>query len=86
MRSIIEKIYDYMLESEEGYFKKYHISEEEGKAYDTIRNSLTDSQKEIFDKFEELYSDRHCESEQEAFFVGFRTGAKLVMEIMNLHE
>ena len=84
MRPLIELIYDYILETDEGYLKKFPISDEEGKAYDEIRNSLTEKQKEAFDKFEELYAERHCESEQETYFAGFRMGARMAFEIMGV--
>lgn len=82
MRSIIETIYDYILENNDGFFEQHLISNEEGKAYDEIRDSLTQKQKEVFDKFEELYADRCCETEQEMYFAGFRMGAKIILEIM----
>ena len=84
MKPIIEMIYDYILENNDGYFKNYLISDEEGKAYEEIRNSLTKEQKEAFDKFEELYAERHCESEQETYFAGFRMGARMAFEIMGV--
>ena len=84
MRSIIETIYDYILDHNDGYYKRYPISNAEGDAYDEIRNSLTEKQKEVFDKFEELYADRHCESEQEMYFAGFRMGARMAFEIMDV--
>lgn len=84
MHSIMERIYVYMLENNGEYFKKQHISDEESKVYNAIRDSLTEKQKEAFDKFEELYAERNCESEEETFFVGFRMGARLAFEIMGL--
>jgi hypothetical protein len=84
MKPIIEIIYDYILENNEGYFKNCLITDEESNAYDEIRNSLTEKQKEAFDKFEELYAERHCESEQETYFAGFRMGARMAFEIMDM--
>jgi len=83
MKSIIETIYFHTLESKEVEFQKQHATDKEYAAYKAIRSELTDEQKVLFDNFEELYAERHCDSEEEMYFLGFRMGAQMAFEMMN---
>ncbi len=83
MQSIIKTIFYHTLENSEEKFQRQHATDKEYAAYEAIRNKLSDEQKTLFDNFEELYSERFCESEQEMYFFGFRMGAQMAFEIMN---
>ena len=82
MNSIIEEIFYNLLESNQN-FQRVVPSQQELDAYENIRNDLTEKQKNAFDHFEELYSQRYGDSEKELYFLGFRMGAQMAFELMN---
>ena len=81
MKSIIEHLLNYTLECE-GPFQKLAPTDEEYAAELALEKALNEEQKELFYKFLSLSSDRHCDGEKEAYFLGFQTGAKIALEIM----
>ena len=83
MKSIIEHLLNYTLECE-GPFQRLSPSDEEYAAEVKLESSLNDAQKQLFDAFLALSSDRQCDGEKEAYFLGFQTGAKLAFEIMGV--
>ena len=49
---------------------------------DLLRESLSDEQKELLDKFIEAVTDISSISERDMFINGFRLGVKLMIEVM----
>ena len=45
-----------------------------------LDGTLTEKQKEIFEKFEENMNEMHCITERDAFSYGFRLGVQLMAE------
>ena len=82
MQSIIETLFIELME-DGTRFQRQIATDSEYAAYKAIRDALNDNQKKAFDKFEELYSNRHCEGIKEIYFYGFRMGARLAFEIMD---
>ena len=48
---------------------------------DDLRKSMTDEQKEIFEKFEDCWGEYASYAEEAIFEYAFRLGARLAMEI-----
>ena len=55
-----------------GYMTRHH---------DDLLKSMTDEQKEIFEKFDECWSEYMSLSEATIFEYAFKLGAKLMMEV-----
>ncbi len=51
--------------------------------YDTLTATLTEKQKETFEKFIECYSELTSINEREIFVYGFRLGARIVVDVMS---
>ena len=49
---------------------------------DSLRESLSDEQKELLDKFIETVTDISSISERDMFIAGFRLGTKLMINVM----
>ena len=49
---------------------------------DLLRESLSDKQKELLDKFTECITDISSISERDMFIAGFRLGMKLMIDVM----
>ena len=47
---------------------------------DELSSTLTDSQKEVLDKYNDVSNEMHAISEQSAFRYGFSLGVRLIME------
>lgn len=47
-----------------------------------LNDTLTELQKETFEKFKDCNSEMNSISEREAFIGGFKLGAKIVIEVM----
>lgn len=47
---------------------------------DELSSTLTDSQKEVLDKYNDVSNEMHAISEQSAFRYGFCLGVRLMME------
>lgn len=45
--------------------------------------TLTDKQKEIFEKFKDCNREFYEISERQSFILGFKLGARIVIEVMN---
>ena len=54
-----------------GYIADHHSA---------LNETLTDKQKEIFEKFNDCYDELTSISEREIFIYGFKLGASLIME------
>ena len=48
--------------------------------YNKLYDTLTDSQKELFNKVEHLFNERTCAEERHAFLNGFRLAAHIFAE------
>ena len=51
--------------------------------YESLHATLTENQKEIFEKFNDCYSELTGINEREIFIYAFRLGAKVAIEVMN---
>ena len=49
---------------------------------DLLRETLSDEQKELLEKFTECVTDISSVSEREMFVIGFRLGVKLMIDVM----
>ena len=58
-----------------GYIAEHH---------ENLQATLTDKQKEIFEKFDDCYSELTEINEREIFVYAFRLGARIAIEVMNL--
>ena len=56
-----------------GYIANHH---------EKLRETLTDKQKELFEKFDDCYAKLTDINEREIFVYAFRLGAKIAIEIM----
>ena len=54
--------------------------------YDDLLKTMTDEQKEIFDKFDDCWSEYASHAEEAIFEYAFRLGARLTMEIHKEEE
>ena len=57
-----------------GYISDHH---------ENLQATLTDKQKEIFEKFDDCYSELTEINEREIFVYAFRLGARIAIEVMN---
>ena len=48
--------------------------------YNKLYDTLSDSQKELFNKVEHLFNERTCAEERHAFLNGFRLAAHIFMD------
>ena len=51
--------------------------------HDDLLKSMTDEQKEIFEKFDDCWSEHMSLAEAAIFEYAFKLGAKLTMKILN---
>ena len=51
--------------------------------HDNLQATLTDHQKEIFEKFNDCYSELTNINEREIFMYAFQLGARIAVEIMS---
>lgn len=54
------------------------------KHYDYLTASLTEKDKEVFDKYEDCYSELRDIEETETFVRAFQLGARIAIEVMSL--
>jgi hypothetical protein len=50
--------------------------------HDALNSTLTEQQKEIFEKFNDCYDELTDISEREIFVYAFRLGARIVIEVL----
>ncbi|MBQ9162865.1 MAG: hypothetical protein IJX74_06270 [Clostridia bacterium] len=50
--------------------------------HDNLHKTLTDEQKEIFEKFDDCFAELTDINEREIFAYAFRLGAKMMLEVM----
>ncbi len=53
--------------------------------HDNLQATLTDKQKEIFEKFDDCYAELTSINEREIFTYAFCLGARLILEVMNFN-
>lgn len=58
-----------------GYMEKHR---------DKLQTTLTEKQKEIFEKFDDCYAELTDINEREIFVYAFRLGARIAIEVMSL--
>ncbi|MBE5754000.1 MAG: hypothetical protein E7340_01510 [Clostridiales bacterium] len=81
MRSVLEELY--MLELDNEVIKvKSRLELKEEKTYDELRKSLNKRQRELFDEFVELISDRLAARQEETYKWGFRSATILIKELI----
>ena len=83
MKSIIEKLFYDEIE-QNTLPKENKLSKDENEIFEKLRSGLTDEQKSLLLEFDDLKNERLLEDEKELYILGFRTGAKALMEILNL--
>ena len=52
--------------------------------HDRLYSTLTEQQKELFEKFNDCHSELASIDEREIFIYGFRLGARIAIEVMGL--
>ncbi len=50
-----------------------------------IRETASPEQKALMDKYEDIYSTIIAQNEEDAFTIGFRLGAKMMLDILDDH-
>ena len=83
MQSIIEKLFYEAIEKPINN-NETKVSKEEITIYEELKKSLTDEQKNLLLRFDDLKNKRYIEEEKEFYVLGFQTGAQALMEILNL--
>ena len=83
MPTILEILFYYYCE-QIGIIKS-KWDEEEKRAYELLEDSLSKTQKKLFNEWEDLHNFRNCEEIYFWFEFGFKKGAEL-MEIIKLPE
>lgn len=56
-----------------------------GKNRDNLEATLTESQKEILTKYDDVVNEMYGNIEKEAFFYGFRLGGRIILEVLTDH-
>ena len=90
MRSILEELFygnvcpatDYRGQDKEtkeliGYMADHH---------DNLKETLTDKQKELLEKFDDCYAELSDISEREVFVYAFRLRARIAIEVLALYD
>lgn len=62
------------------------IDKRETQVYYKLRPQLTDEQKRLFDEFVDLYGERHSLEAENYYLRGFKFGARLIMECLDLSD
>ena len=86
MKNILELLYYGQInEAERSDNPHSHIQppDEEDKAYDLLYASLSDKQKELFEKWEEHYANRMGDRMDYTFARGFKMGFHLALQVMD---
>ena len=55
-----------------------------GKNRDKLTDTLTEQQKELLEKYDDIISEMHSLSESESFSCGFSLAVRLIMEITTI--
>ena len=87
MKSILEELFygnvcpnsdcrskDYQTKELMGYIADHH---------DNLLNMLTDKQKEVFEKFDDCWSEYASLAEKSIFVYAFKLGMRLAIEVLN---
>lgn len=56
-----------------------------GKNRDALEATLTESQKEILTKYDDVVNEMYGNIEKEAFFYGFSLGGRIMLEVLTRH-
>ena len=62
------------------------IDKRETQVYDKLRPQLTGEQLKLFDEFVDLYGERHSLEEENYYLRGFKFGARLIIECLDLSD
>ena len=54
--------------------------------YEHLRDTLSDEQKEVLEKFDDCYAELTAISEREIFAYAFRLGARMMYEVVSAFE
>ena len=84
MKSVIDTLFFSMLEAPEKSFSN-EFSQEENELYEKIKGFLTEEQKKLFLRFDNLKSERHLEESRKLYSLGFQAGAQTVFEMLNMN-
>lgn len=86
MRSILEELwYGNIIPMEHSVGKNTSIKNLiglMGKNRDTLEATLTESQKEILIKYDDVVNEMYGNIEKEAFFYGFSLGGRIMIEVL----
>lgn len=87
MRSVLEELWHGNIYPQENCLDTNKTTKELveyiGNHHDSLCESLTDKQKEIFEKFNDCCAELAGINEREIFAYAFRLGARLAIEIMS---
>lgn len=64
------------------FFSSYHGTSSVNRSEEKLTATLSDAQKEIFEKYKDCSREISEISEQQSFITGFNLGAKIVIESM----
>ena len=85
MKSMIKEIWHGNINPQEDSRNNYpemkELMEYMARHHDDLLKTMTDEQKEIFDKFEDCWGEYASYAEKAIFEYAFRLGARLAMEI-----
>ena len=70
-------LFDRPMKTTDEYKKALH---EEGKARETLEETMTDKQKELLNAYVDKCGTMSCHLEYSAFLVGFKTACRLICE------
>ena len=88
MKSVLEELWYGNICPNDGFRqKRKEVKELTGYVADhhkALESTLTDKQKEIFEKFEDCWSELMGINEREIFVYAFRLGASIAIEVMGI--
>lgn len=86
MKSIIEELYYGNICPDNAYENRGDNAKELANYilthYENLSSSLTEKQKETFEKFNDCTAELNCMNELEVFKYAFRLGAKIAIEVL----
>lgn len=86
MKSIIEELYYGNICPDVAYGKRSDEAKELTNYilahYENLSSTLTDKQKEIFEKFNDCTAELTCMNERDIFTYAFRLGARIAIEML----
>lgn len=89
MNSILEELwYGNIIPMEHSVGRKSQVKDLislMGKNRDALETILTDSQKELLIKYDDVVNEMYGNIEKEAFFYGFSLGGRIMIEVLTSH-